>query len=158
MRVGFGYDIHRLVPGRKLFLCGVEIPFDKGLLGHSDGDAALHAVADAVLGALGKSDIGEYFPNTVSLYKDMPSRKIIGKVRTLIDQEQLSVNNVDVTIVAESPVLKPFKTKMKQTIAELLGIGEQFVSVKATTNEGVDAAGRGEAIASYAAVLLVEKK
>ncbi len=153
-RVGIGYDVHRLVTGRKLFLGGVEIPYEMGLEGHSDADVLLHAVCDALLGALGKGDIGEHFPNTDQQYKNISSLKLLKKVNALILNEGYKVNNVDAVILAQEPQVKPFKSKMAFQIAYGLGIDETAVNIKATTNEGLGFVGRKEGIAAYAVVLL----
>lgn len=157
MRIGIGYDIHRLVEERKLFLGGVEIPYVKGLIGYSDGDVILHAIADALLGALALGDIGQHFPDTDPNYKDIPSREILKKVAQLVADKKYIVNNIDTAIIAEEPKIMPFKDKMVGAIADMLGIDRSKVNIKATTNEGVGAMGRGEAIAAYAVATLVEK-
>jgi len=157
MRIGIGYDIHRLVEERKLILGGVEIPYLKGLIGYSDGDVVLHAIADALLGALALGDIGQHFPNTDPDYKDIPSKEILKKAMQMVSAKKYDVNNVDTAIIAEEPKIMPFRDKMVDTIADTLGIDRSRVNIKATTNEGVGAMGRGEAIAAYAVVALVEK-
>lgn len=158
MRVGIGYDIHRLVEERKLFLAGVEIPYIKGLLGHSDGDVVLHAIADAILGALSLGDIGQHFPNTDQQYKDMPSKLMIKKVLSLAASKKYTVSNVDTVVLAEEPKIAPFREKMMDTMSEILEMHRDRINIKATTNESVGALGRGEAIAAYAVVMLEEKK
>ena len=158
MRVGIGYDIHRLVDGRKLFLGGVEIPYVKGLLGYSDGDVVLHAIADAMLGALSLGDIGQHFPNTDPQYKDIPSGEILKKVAGLISAKKFAIINIDTVILAEEPKVYPFKDNMVEALAGILGIKKDRLNIKATTNEGVGSIGRGEAIAAYAVVTLEEKK
>ena len=155
-RVGIGYDIHRLVEGRKLFLGGVEIPFVKGLLGHSDADALLHAICDAILGAAGLGDIGEHFPNTESQYHGISSIKLLEAVRKLAKESKYSIGNVDCVVIAEEPNLLPFKKKMAKVIAQILGLEESSVSVKAKTAEGLGDIGRKEAIAAYAVVTLIK--
>lgn len=157
MRIGIGYDIHRLVEERKLFLGGVEIPYVKGLIGYSDGDVVLHAIADALLGALSLGDIGEYFPNSDPNYKDIASSQILKKVAGLVADKKYIVNNVDTAIIAEEPKIYPFKNKMVERIANILGIDKSRVNIKATTNEGVGAIGRGDAIAAYAVATLEAK-
>lgn len=157
-RTGIGYDIHRLVKGRRLILGGVEIPHPKGLEGHSDADVVLHAVSDALLGAAGKGDIGEHFPNTDKSYKDISSLILLGKVYDLISREGYKVGNVDVVIQAEAPNLKSYKPRMKQRIAKALHIKESFVNMKATTNEGLGAIGRGQGIAAFAVVMVTKEK
>ena len=158
MRVGIGYDIHRLVEERKLFLAGIEIPFIKGLIGWSDGDVVLHAVSDAILGALSLGDIGQHFPNTDPQYKDIPSREILKKVVSLTAAKHYVIHNVDTVVLAEEPKIYPFKEKMTEMLAEILNVQKDRVNIKATTNEAVGAIGRGEAIAAYAVVTLEEKK
>lgn len=155
-RIGIGYDIHRFVKGRKLVLGGVLIPHPRGLDGHSDADVVLHAVSDALLGAAGKGDIGEHFPNTDKKYKDISSLVLLGQVYDLISQEGYGVGNVDVVIQAEEPNLKDYKPQMKGTIAKALHIDGSFVNIKATTNEGLGAIGEGRGIAAFAVVMLIE--
>ncbi|HRZ67187.1 MAG TPA: 2-C-methyl-D-erythritol 2,4-cyclodiphosphate synthase [Candidatus Omnitrophota bacterium] len=150
MRAGLGYDIHRLVEGRKLFLGGVEIPYIKGLEGYSDADVLLHAICDAILGAMGKDDIGIHFPNNDPQYKGISSLELLHRVAELAAKEKFRIVNVDSTLIMEEPKIVPFKAKMRKTIASVLGIEELRVNVKATTQEGVGAIGRGEAIAAYA--------
>lgn len=157
MRTGIGYDIHRLVEERKLFLGGVEIPYIKGLIGYSDGDVVLHAISDALLGGLALGDIGQHFPNTDPGYKDIASSQILKKVADMVSAKKYSVNNIDVAIIAEEPMVNPFKNKMVERIAGILGIDKSSINLKATTNEGVGAIGRGDAIAAYAVATLVEK-
>jgi len=157
-KVGIGYDIHRLVEGRKLVLGGVEIPHSKGLEGHSDADALLHAICDAFLGALGKGDIGEHFPNTDQEYKDISSLALLSKVLELIRQEGFKINNVDSMVLAEEPMLKPYKSQMRARIAETLTIDEDAVNIKATTQEGLGFNTTADAIAAYAVVSLIKEK
>ncbi|MFH0763714.1 MAG: 2-C-methyl-D-erythritol 2,4-cyclodiphosphate synthase [Candidatus Omnitrophota bacterium] len=157
MRIGIGYDIHRLVEERKLFLCGVEIPYIKGLIGYSDGDVVLHAIADAVLGAMAAGDIGQHFPNTDPLYKNIASREILKKVLHMAEEKKFAVKNVDTVILAEEPKVFPFKGKMLEALEDILGIKKDRINIKATTNEGVGSIGRGDAIAAYAVVMLEEK-
>ena len=157
LRAGIGYDLHRLVEGRKLFLGGVEIPFPKGLLGHSDADVLLHAVCDAVLGALGKGDIGEHFPNTDPQYKDISSLVLLGKVKTVADEANYRIGNVDCVIQAEEPNLKNYKPQMRANIAAQLGVDETYVNIKATTQEQLGAIGNKEGIAAFASVLLIPR-
>jgi 2-C-methyl-D-erythritol 2,4-cyclodiphosphate synthase len=151
-RVGFGYDIHPLVAGRPLFLGGVEIPYVKGLLGHSDADALLHAICDALLGAAGLGDIGEHFPDTDPQYEGIESSRLLESVAGLIKARGFSIGNIDSVVIAQQPKLIPFKKQMRDKIAATLQIKEDAVSVKAKTNEGLDALGREEAIAAYAVV------
>jgi len=155
MKIGIGYDIHRLVAGRKLILGGVEIPSEKGLLGHSDADIALHALCDAVLGALGLGDIGEHFPDTDPRYKDISSLKLLGRVAGLARERKYTVHNADITLILEEPRIGPFKNKMKQNIARMLKLKIEDVNVKATTNEGAGAIGRSEAASALAVVTLM---
>lgn len=157
MRVGIGYDIHRLVEDRRLLLGGVEIPYIKGLLGYSDGDVVLHAVADAMLGALSLGDIGEHFPSTDPQYKGISSREILKKAAEMVAKRKYAVNNVDTMILAEEPKIHPFREKMRDCLADVLGIARDRISIKATTNEGVGSIGKGDAIAAYAVVTLEEK-
>ncbi len=146
-RVGIGTDLHRLVVGRKLILGGVEIPFDMGLLGHSDADVVLHAVIDALLGAAGLPDIGELFPDTDPRYEDADSRKLLAAAVDEVRAAGWVVANVDIVIHAERPKLSAYKKTIGQSVADLLRVDTDCVGVKAKTNEGVDAVGRGEAIA-----------
>lgn len=157
MRVGIGYDIHRLVEERKLFLCGVEIPYIKGLIGYSDGDVVLHAVSDAILGGLSLGDIGQHFPNTDPKYKDIASSSILEDVLALASKTNYKISNVDTTIIAEEPKIYPFRNAMIENLARILNITKDRINIKATTNEGVGAIGRGDAIAAYAVVMLEER-
>jgi 2-C-methyl-D-erythritol 2,4-cyclodiphosphate synthase len=156
-KVGIGYDAHRLVKGRKLFLGGVEVPHGKGLQGHSDADVLLHAICDALLGALGKGDIGEHFPNTNAKYKNISSLKLLKTVNDLVKKAGYTVNNVDAVVMAEEPNLKNFKGQMRLRIASELAIDEAAVNVKATTNEGMGFIGRREGMAAYATVSIAKK-
>ena len=156
MRVGIGYDIHRLMEGKKLVLGGVEIPFIKGLVGYSDADVLLHAIADAMLGAASLGDIGLHFPDTDPNYKGARSADLLKKVNELVGQKGYRVNNADVVVIAEEPRIGPFVAGMKKKISEVLNIDQSQVNIKATTNESVGSIGRGEAIASYAVVTLEE--
>jgi len=153
-KIGLGYDVHRLVQDRKLVLGGVEVPHDKGLKGHSDADVLVHAVCDAVLGALGKGDIGEHFPDTDNQYKDISSLVLLEKVHNLLQKDGYTVVNVDATIIAEEPKLEAYKPKMKFNIAYRLSIDESSVNIKATTQEGLGFVGQKEGMAAYAIVLL----
>jgi len=154
VRVGLGYDVHRFVKGRKLFLGGVEIPYTYGLEGHSDADAVLHSLCDAIIGALAKGDIGEHFPNTDPKYKDIQSTKLLEKVIALMKEERFSIGNIDLMILAQEPQIKQFKQKMVETIAGICGVDTTSVNVKATTNEGMGFVGRKEGVACYATVSL----
>jgi len=157
MRVGIGYDIHRLVEDRRLFLGGVEIPYVKGLLGYSDGDVLLHAISDAILGGMGSGDIGVHFPNTDPQYKDISSLELLKKVAAIAVSKKFTINNIDSVILAEEPKIYPFRQKMIDIISATLGIKKDRINIKATTNEGVGSLGKGEAIAAYAVVSLEEK-
>lgn len=157
MKVGIGYDIHRLVEERKLFLGGVEIPYIKGLLGYSDGDVLLHAISDAILGGMGLGDIGLHFPNTDPQYKDISSLELLKKVAAIAAAKKISINNIDTVVLAEEPKIYPFREKMVDAIAGALGIKRDRINIKATTNEGVGSLGKGEAIAAHAVVTLEEK-
>ena len=154
MKIGIGYDIHRLVKGRKLLLGGVHITHPKGLLGHSDGDVLLHALVDAVLGAMGEGDIGRHFPSGDPRWKGADSAVFIRKAAALLKKNRLKIVNIDAVIVAESPRLSGHMGKMNASVAKLFRIENDKVNVKAKTNEGLDAVGRGEAIACWAAVSL----
>jgi len=156
MRIGFGYDIHRLVEGRRLVLGGVEIPYIKGLDGYSDADVLLHAVCDAILGAIGKDDIGIHFPNNDPKFKGISSVDLLKRVAAMVKSGSFSIINVDSTLILEEPKLMPFKNKMRENISRALGIPEDSVNIKATTQEGVGAIGRGEAIAAYAVAAVEE--
>jgi 2-C-methyl-D-erythritol 2,4-cyclodiphosphate synthase len=157
-RVGIGTDIHRVVENRKLMLCGVYVPYPMGLAGHSDGDAGLHAVIDALLGAGGMGDIGMMFPDTEDLWKDADSKQLLCIVKEMLDKKGWEIVNVDVIIHAEEPKLGPVKGQMKRVIAGLLGIGFTEVNVKAKTNEGLGDIGAGQAIAATATALLRKKR
>ncbi len=156
MRIGIGYDIHRFVGDRPFMLGGLEIPHTMGLEGHSDGDALIHAICDAILGAAGLDDIGHQFPVTDDRYTGIESTKLLIKVRELIGKKKFRVAYVDSVIILEEPKIAPFKQGMKEQIARALGIDKDNVNVKATTQEGVGAIGRGEAVAAYAVVALVK--
>ncbi len=150
MRIGTGYDVHRLTGGRKLIIGGVEIPADKGLLGHSDADVLLHAICDSLLGAAGLGDIGRHFPDSAPMYKDISSLLLLAEVRRLLSEAGFSVNNIDATIVAERPRMSPHIPAMVANIAAAAGVDRSRVNVKATTTEGLGFAGKGEGIAAYA--------
>lgn len=154
IRIGSGYDVHRLVPERKLILCGEEIPHALGLLGHSDADVALHALMDAMLGAAALGDIGRHFPDTDLKYKGISSMKLLEEVRTLLEEKQFYVGNADVTILAQKPKLAPHIPAMRHNIAEALNLPEEKISVKATTTEKLGFAGREEGIAAEAVCIL----
>jgi len=150
VHVGIGYDVHALVAGRKLILGGVEIPHSKGLDGHSDADALMHAICDAVLGALGQEDIGHFFPNTDPRWKGAPSRVFLEEAARQVALRKARIVNVDATLIAQQPKLYPHNAEMKQRIAAALGVNTSQIGVKATTNEGLGFAGREEGIAAMA--------
>ena len=156
-RFGMGYDVHRLVEGRKLILGGVEIPWEKGLLGHSDADVLLHAIADALLGAAALGDIGKHFPDTDDKFKGADSMKLLAEVVRLVREKGYTVGNVDATIVAQVPKLAPYIEKMAENIAEVLGVERDSVNVKATTEERLGFTGSGEGMSAYA-VAGIEKE
>jgi len=156
-RSGIGTDIHELVPGRKLMLGGLQVPYERGLLGHSDGDVALHAVIDALLGAAGMGDIGTMFPDTDPQYKDADSKGLLLAVKEKLEEKDWEIANVDLIIHAQEPSLGPVKAQMKRCIASLLGIDFTAVNVKAKTNEGFGEVGAGEAIAATAITLLKKR-
>lgn len=157
MRVGMGYDVHKLTEGRDLILGGVTIPWEKGLLGHSDADVLIHAVMDALLGAAALGDIGKHFPDTDPAYKGISSLKLLEHVMCLLKRNGFSVGNVDAVIIAQKPKMAPHIPQMRKNLAEAMGIPEARVNVKATTEEGLGFTGRGEGIASQAVCLLEEK-
>ena len=154
IKVGQGFDVHQLVSGRKCIIGGVEIPFHKGLDGHSDADVLLHAIADAILGATGLGDIGQHFPNTDPSIKDIDSRDILKKVILLIQEKKYSIINIDATVICELPKLAPFIDRMKNNIALDCHLDIQAVNVKATTTETLGFTGRGEGIAAQAICLI----
>ena len=156
MRVGLGYDVHPLVSGRPLFLGGVQIPYLYGLQGHSDADVLLHAIGDALLGAIAHGDIGRHFPDTDLQYRGIRSTVLLKRIATMVREKGFHIVNVDSTIVAQKPKLAEAIPKMVQQIAEVLEIGPSRVNVKATTTEGLGFAGRGEGIAAYAIALVGE--
>ena len=155
-RVGTGYDVHKLVPERKLILCGVEVPYELGLLGHSDADVALHALSDALLGAAALGDIGKHFPDTDERFKGADSAKLLEHVVHLVEEKGWQVNNVDVTIIAQKPKLASYIPAMRSRVAQVLKIDEDCVNVKATTTEKLGFTGRGEGIAAEAIASLVK--
>lgn len=154
IRVGMGFDVHRLVEGRELWLGGIRIEHEKGLLGHSDADVLIHAVCDALLGAAHMRDIGFHFPDTAGEFKNIDSKILLKRTVDLIAQKGYHVGNVDVTVCAERPKLKPHIPEMQRVLAEVMGIEEEDVSVKATTTEKLGFTGREEGIAAYATVLI----
>lgn len=153
-RIGMGYDVHRFAEGRDLYLGGVKIEHTRGLDGHSDADVLIHAMADALLGALGLPDIGVHFPNTDPRWKDIRSTVFLEQIRTMIDERGATLNNIDASLVAEEPKLNPHVPKMKEIIATALGITPGQVGIKATTNETMGFVGRGEGIAAMAVASL----
>ena len=157
-RIGLGYDIHRFAKGRKLFLGGIEIPHKKGLQGHSDADVVLHAICAALLGAMGKGDIGEHFPNTDPKYKNISSTVLLMKVLNILRKERYEIINIDVVVQAERPKIMPYKMAMRRHIAQTLSIDVSCVNMKATTNEGLGAIGKGEGVAAFAVALLHQLK
>ena len=155
-RVGTGFDVHALVENRALILAGVRVPYEKGLLGHSDADVALHALMDALLGAAGKGDIGKHFPDTDDKYEGADSRRLLRVVVEMLQKDGWQVNNADVTIIAQRPKLAPFIATMRQLVASDLGIREDAVNIKATTTEKLGFTGRGEGIAAEAVASIIK--
>jgi 2-C-methyl-D-erythritol 2,4-cyclodiphosphate synthase len=153
-RAGIGYDLHRLAEGRKLILGGIELPFHKGPVGHSDGDALAHALCDALLGAAGLGDIGTHFPDTDPKWKDASSLRFLEHVSGLLNEMKLRIAHIDAIVITEKPKLGPHFPAMREALAKSLGISAAMINLKAKTNEGVDAIGRGEAIAAQAIVTL----
>ncbi len=154
MRIGMGYDVHRLVEGRKLILGGVEIPFEKGLLGHSDADVLLHAIMDALLGGAALGDIGKHFPDTDIKYKGISSITLLEHVGRLLTDNLFIIGNIDATIIAQRPKLLPYMEQMKKNIAKALNVSESRINIKATTEEGLGFTGNGEGISAQAVALL----
>ena len=154
MRIGMGYDVHRLIEGRKLVMGGVEIPYEKGLLGHSDADVLLHAIMDALLGAAALGDIGKHFPDTDPAYKGVSSVKLLEHVGALLEENLFLIENIDATIIAQAPKMRPHIDAMRENIAQALGITVEQVNVKATTEEGLGFTGTGEGISAQAICLL----
>jgi len=154
MRVGMGYDVHRLVPNRKLIIGGVDIPYELGLLGHSDADVLLHAISDALLGAAALGDIGKHFPDTDPRYKGADSLKLLAEVGRLLEDNYYFIENIDATIIAQAPKMRPFIDTMRQNIADALSIDISQVSVKATTEEGLGFTGEGLGISAQAICML----
>jgi 2-C-methyl-D-erythritol 2,4-cyclodiphosphate synthase len=157
MRIGHGYDVHRLVEGRKLIMGGVDIPWAKGLLGHSDADVLLHAIADAILGALGEGDIGRHFPDTDQAFKGADSMKLLEHVVTLAEARGFQLGNMDATIIAQQPKMAPHIAVMRENIARVLNSTVDRVNVKATTEEGLGFTGTGEGISAHAVVVMMKK-
>ena len=158
MRVGMGYDVHKLVEGRDLILGGVKVPHTLGLLGHSDADVLLHAIMDALLGAAALGDIGKHFPDTDPAYEGISSMKLLEKVGQLLEDNRYVIENIDATIIAQKPKMAPHIPQMRKNMADALGISESKINIKATTEEGLGFTGRGEGIASQAICLLIEKQ
>lgn len=154
MRVGMGYDVHRLTKERDLILGGVKIPYEKGLLGHSDADVLLHAVMDALLGAAAMGDIGQHFPDTDPAYEGISSMKLLERVGNMLSQQHFLIENIDATIIAQAPKMRPYIDDMRKNIAEALGLSVDQVNVKATTEEGLGFTGSGEGISAQAVCLL----
>ena len=158
MRIGMGYDVHKLVPERKLIMGGVEIPYEKGLLGHSDADVLLHAIMDALLGAAALGDIGKHFPDTDPAYQGISSVKLLRHVGELLEENRFLLENIDATIIAQAPKMRPHIDRMRANIAEALGIETEQVNVKATTEEGLGFTGSGEGISAQAICLLTSPR
>lgn len=154
MRVGMGYDVHRLTERRKLIIGGVEIPYEKGLLGHSDADVLIHAVMDALLGAAALGDIGKHFPDSDPAYKGISSILLLKKVGELLKKQGYSIGNIDAVVIAQKPKMAPYISLMRQNMADALGITVECISVKATTEEGLGFTGKGEGISSQAICLI----
>ena len=154
MRVGMGYDVHRLVEGRDLILGGVQIHYEKGLLGHSDADVLLHAIMDALLGAAALGDIGKHFPDSDEAYKGISSIRLLEKVGELLEEHFYFIGNIDATVIAQRPKLAPYREEMRENVAKALGISVDQVSIKATTEEGLGFTGTGEGISAQAIALL----
>jgi len=156
-RAGIGYDIHRFGKNRKLVLGGVQIPYKLGLVGHSDADVLLHAISDAILGALGLHDIGYYFPPTDKKYKGISSKEILSKAKELLLERKFDIINIDTIIIVEKPKILPYVSEMKKVISSILEIGEDCISIKATTNENIGIIGKNLGIAAFAIVLIKKK-
>jgi 2-C-methyl-D-erythritol 2,4-cyclodiphosphate synthase len=156
-RIGHGYDVHKLVKGRKLILGGVEIPHETGLLGHSDADVLVHAIMDAILGAAGLDDIGTFFPDTDERFKDINSLTLLKNVIDMIRERRYEIGNIDSTIIAERPKLRGYIDTMKDNIAKICGIEAESINIKATTEEGLGFTGNKEGIAAHAVVLIVKQ-
>jgi 2-C-methyl-D-erythritol 2,4-cyclodiphosphate synthase len=156
-RCGIGYDLHRLEVGRKLIVGGIELPFDKGPLGHSDGDVLAHAMCDALLGAAGLGDIGKHFPDTDPTWKDANSMLFLEQTKKMLDEKSFAIEHVDAVVITEKPKLGPHFPKMREALAKALGVSIDHIHLKAKTNEGVDAIGRGEAIAAHVVATLTSR-
>ena len=157
MRIGHGYDVHRLVEGRKLIIGGVDIPYEKGLLGHSDADVLAHAIMDALLGAAALGDIGKLFPDNDPAYEGADSMKLLARVAEVLDEKGYAIGNIDATVIAQKPKLAPYIEQMRRRMAEVCGIDMEQLSVKATAEEKLGFTGSGEGIAAHA-VCLIERK
>ena len=157
MRIGHGYDVHRLVEGRKLIIGGVDIPYEKGLLGHSDADVLAHAIMDALLGAVALGDIGKLFPDNDPAYEGADSMKLLARVAEVLDEKGYAIGNIDSTVIAQKPKLAPFIPLMRERMAQVCGIDVEQISVKATTEEKLGFTGSGEGIAAHA-VCIIEKR
>lgn len=157
-RVGIGFDVHPFATGRKLILGGVEIPYEKGLAGHSDADVLLHAIADALLGALALGDIGQHFPDTDPQFKDLSSAILLNEAYDLVRQEGYELNNLDVVLLLEKPKIAPYLQRIQKTIADIFWCNPNQISIKATTTEKLGFVGRGEGVAAMAVVMLQERK
>ncbi|HAC16206.1 MAG TPA: 2-C-methyl-D-erythritol 2,4-cyclodiphosphate synthase [Bacteroidetes bacterium] len=156
IRIGYGYDVHQFSSGRKLILGGIEIPHDRGLLGHSDADVLLHAITDAILGALALGDIGTHFPDTEKIWKDADSAKLLQAAYLLVTEKGYQLSNIDSTVVAEAPKLNPYIPQMQDQISKILNIGPDRISIKATTSEKMGFVGRGEGVAAMSTILLIK--
>ena len=154
MRVGFGYDVHRLIFNRKLILGGVTIPWKKGLDGHSDADVIIHSLIDALLGAMGEGDIGKHFPDNDEKYKDISSMKLLEETFKILKEKRVVINNIDISVIIEEPRLSPFINEMRLNLSKILNLPLNRVNIKATTNEGMGFVGRNEGIAAYCVVTI----
>ena len=157
-KIGQGFDLHRLVEGRKLILGGVEIPYEKGLLGHSDADALIHAIIDSMLGALALGDIGTHFPDNDPEYKNIDSKKLLKKTYSLIKENGYKINNIDSTIMAQEPKMKPYIPQMQEKLSQILEIDKNLISIKAKTMEEQDSVGEKKAISALSTVLLIKDR
>jgi 2-C-methyl-D-erythritol 2,4-cyclodiphosphate synthase len=157
MRIGFGYDVHPYVDGRKLILGGVKIPYAQGLLGHSDADVLMHAIIDSIIGALSQGDIGRHFPDTDQSYKDISSLILLGKIRELLSRDGYAINNIDSSVIMEEPRLSPYIEEIRLTLAKTLEIAVDQISVKAKTEEGLGFTGQKKGVKAYAVCLLHKK-
>ena len=156
-RIGFGYDVHRLVKGRRLILGGIEIPWDLGLLGHSDADVLVHAIMDGILGALGRGDIGRHFPDSDPAFKDKDSLLMLQDVMLMVKDDGYAINNIDSTIVAQKPKLSPYIDRMREKLSGILYVDIGRINIKATTTEGMGFAGKGEGMEAYSVVSLIKQ-